>query len=94
LCIREYIAKQSNKANKQAAINFWMTRNAPILKDTETNASLTKNPMQVLQAYMDATQMPVERIINEVDWFHFDESSTPVEVFGHAGSCMMGDESA
>jgi hypothetical protein len=29
-----------------------------------------------------------------VDQYHFDEDSTPVEVFGHAGSCMMGDESA
>ncbi|KAL3771351.1 hypothetical protein ACHAWO_007825 [Cyclotella atomus] len=50
--------------------------------------------MQVLKAYMDASNMPIEKIMEEVDQYHFDEDSTPVEVFGHAGSCMMGDESA
>lgn len=71
-----------------------MARNALILKDTETNAALSKNPLQVLRTYMDATNMPEDRIREQIDWYHFDEGSTPVEVFGHAGSGIMGDESA
>jgi hypothetical protein len=93
LFINEFIAKRSNDATGHAAMENWMQRNAPILRDTQTNAALTKNPLQVLRAYMNSTGMSMEKIMDEVDWHHFDEGSTTTEVFGIAGNCAMGEES-
>jgi hypothetical protein len=44
LYIREFIAKQTNDNNAQAAMEFWMSHNVPLLKDGDTNAALNENP--------------------------------------------------
>jgi hypothetical protein len=74
--------KGGDEAVVKQALDFWAQRNAPMLKDAQTNEPLRKNPLQVLKTYIDNKNLPVEQLMEEVDWHYFDEGSTSAEVFG------------
>lgn len=83
--VQKFIAKKSNDETAQQAVEFWKVRNAPMLRDAKTREPLTKNPMQILRTYMDRSGMDLEQIVDEVDWYYFDENGNESEVFGVGG---------
>jgi hypothetical protein len=85
LFLREYIAKESNESTMQRAMENWVKRNAPIIKDAKTQESLKKNPLQVLYTYMDRTGFSMDKILNELEWEFFDQGSKVDEAFGVMG---------
>jgi hypothetical protein len=88
--IPKFIAKKSNDETAQKAVEFWKVRNAPILRDASTKEPLAKNPMQILRTYMDHSGMDLEQLVDEVDWYYFDEDGSESEVFGIGGRAERG----
>jgi hypothetical protein len=90
LFLREFIEKNTNEATMTHAMEHWLKRNKPIIKDARTQEVLQKNPMQVLYTYMDRSGFTMEKILDEMEWEYFDQGSKVDEAFGVMGGIPTG----
>jgi hypothetical protein len=88
--VDKYIAKAGNAETVQRAVDFWVARNAPMIRDNQTNEPSKANPLQVMHAYASRQDMSVDEIMDEIDWQYFDQDSTVQEVFGIMGGSQDG----
>jgi hypothetical protein len=88
--VDKYIAKEGNAETVQRAVDFWVARNAPMIRDNQTNEPSKANPLQVMHAYASRQDMSVDDIMDEIDWQYFDQDSTVQEVFGIMGGSQDG----
>lgn len=95
--VQKFLAQRTNEETTQHALEFWKQCNAPLIHDANTKEPLTKSPLQVLRTYLNKSNMDVDRVIDEMDWYYFDEGATESEVFGVGDGKprkdSMGDES-
>lgn len=89
--VDKYIADDNNSATVQRALDFWIARNAPLIRDNATNEPIKDNSLHVMHAYASRQEMSVDEIMDEIDWQFFDEDSTVQEVFGIMGGQKDGE---
>jgi hypothetical protein len=90
--VKKFIETKSNEETANTALEFWKVRNAPLIRDAETKEGLTKHPMQVLRTYMEKTDMDMDKVVQEIDWYYFDKGGNEAEVFGMGGRTRAGSD--
>jgi hypothetical protein len=90
--VKKFIESRTNEETAKNALEFWKVRNAPLIRDAETKEGLTKHPMQVLRTYMDRTDMDIEKVVQEIDWYYFDQGGSEADVFGMGGRTRAGSD--
>jgi hypothetical protein len=83
--VDRYLKKETNSTTVQQALDFWMTRNAPMIRDNRTNEPLKANPLHIMHTYSARKEMSIEDMTDEIDWQYFDQDSTVEDVFGIVG---------
>jgi hypothetical protein len=92
--VDRYLKKDTNSTTVQQALEFWMTRNAPMIRDNQTNEPLKANPLHIMHTYSARKEMSIEDMTDEIDWQYFDQDSTVEDVFGIVGGQKDGKAEA